>query len=98
MENFYDFRMKRRVSIVFQKITEFLDDDVRKNLMRTVLTVNGLKPDNNRQWNFTVLHNKHDRDYATSERYIFEVREYQEGPHTMCTFNFDVDRVCRLFG
>lgn len=61
--------------------------------MRTVLTVNDLSPDENKKWNFTILHNKHDRDVGTSEKYKFEVQEYQQGIHTMCSFNFDVNRV-----
>jgi hypothetical protein len=64
--------------------------------MRTVLTINDLKPDDNGEWKFTNLHNKHLRDVATSEKYNFEVREFQQGVHTMCTFIFNVDRFVRV--
>ena len=96
IDDFYDYRMSREVSIIFKKVSEFVDDELRTNLLNDVLTVNNLRPDMNNKWNLTALGRNGDTGLSEAERFKFQVTEFPLGEHTMCHFKFEVDRVVRV--
>jgi len=96
IDDFYDYRMSREVSIIFKKVSEFVDDELRTNLLSDVLTVNNLRPDMNNEWNLTALGRNGDKGLSEAERFKFQVTEFPLGEHTMCHFKFEVDRVVRV--